>query len=421
MKAAPKTGLFRGPYRAAQLPVGVNGFVTLDHPGVRADGVIKPFTAFVMQIPLSSFGEGAQKLGDLACTRFGNKKPLPKHFENTAALLGLITRPLAELPAVKDRGQSGMPAVYKSATHGVQPRTATLIELLLGQPEGPADGDAAGSSGASSSSVGTAATAATRVCPVALRVWVLQIDPALKMSEVVGRQLSFNDRTRAAKKRKLDEALHDIGGAKGQRPAAKTTTPQKRKSVAPPAVAQNPMTSRHRVFNTSDYVDALRGYASKDGVNVDWLTCGHLDAYVAELGAGARLTPLLEAALDPRANGYDIASHALGPEHTIRASLQRPHALLANVTELGILPGMRDLDRYLLEDAMKFPRRRLVWALAGEEDPLQVQLPDPVKRAIRNAHAQTGGCAGLLHPDEREAGCDGFVRYEALPSLQLSS
>ena len=406
MKAAPHPGLFRGPYVAPSVPLGLHGFIPVDTPGVKVHNYARPYNVYTIQLPLTWFGEGATRLGDIAAADFGGVHRTPVHMEQTAALLGLLTRPLSDVPSACARGERGMPGTFAQQTVVAQPNVAVLLEALLGYP-----GETGSSSGGSSSG-----DAVARPQTVALRIWVLQMNPRLRLSELVGRQIADNERAENAKKRKRDDVVHGLctpvgKGSKGGESSAKRVG---RVGSSPAVDIPNPMTAKFRVHNTNQYVEALRGYACQGRLGVDELACGPLDHYVACLGASARQVPLLAAATAP-GNGVDVQSHALGPEHTLRVARGNQCAMRVNLGGLNVPPGLRSVRSYIgPNNSLVFPRKGLVWVLAGDGDPMQTELPEKLQRVLRFMQACPRGCAGVVHPDERVGA---GVKYEALPRV----
>lgn len=398
--------LFRGRFVAPVVPPCRTGFLPLTEACI--DGFVRPAAAFCVNIPMYMFARGATQLAHVAGLGFDKKLRTSRSFESTAALAGLLSTPVDRLVALSGKmSDVAMRSTFSQPQVGEQHRSFHMLECVFARqpartPTPARDGDdqgsvSSGSGVASVASMSSSASTQDVLAPqlVALRLWLVAVDPAFAPSRLVGLQIANN-----ARLKRLAACV----------PPAKAGTPKRKRQEAEAAAeaaeqsVPNPATARARVCSVADYIYHLQRYAD-DGN--DELANGQLDVALNSGIGRASATTLLA----PLAHGssQETYVHVASPEATLRLSRG---ALGANLGGLGALRRYTEPNQYRGDNAFIVPARTGTFLLVPQDgvDALTTPFPPQLQRAV-NEVQRRGVHGGHLTSEA--------TRFEKLPPAEL--
>jgi len=268
-------------------------------------------------------------------------------------------------------------------------------------PAPPGQADASGSEASAASAASTVSSSA-RPQMVALRLWLVVLDPLFDVSRLVGLQLLQNARLH---RQMMVEPPGRAGSSKRKRQEVEEAAEKKASRVP------DPMTARQRVRSTSDWVYCLHRYTD-DGQEP--LACGDLERQLNAGKGSAHATSLLDP-LEKNAslgNARERSVHVASPECTLRLSRA---ALAANLHGLGVQEKYLATRSYVgpADVAFRMPNKNGAWLLVPESSSDAVTTPLPrLVRVLIKAAQKRGVCGGLCGVSGGGTG----AQYHPLPS-----
>ena len=373
MLSIPSRGVYFSNFHGGTTPATTQGWVPLREGNV--NGHLRPSKVCVLNVPLDCLGTAATKLSDVAARTVPQKCRTPPRFESIAALVGMLLRPSRHLvlEGKEPKHGAGMGNTFDCLGRGQQHRTAVIVEVVTSRPiQNPS---ASGPQGLE---------------PIALRVWMLVIDPQYSLSRHIGLQ------THRALTLQHKALCADVG-----RPGTAKRKRQQVEAIAAKADddVPNPADARDRVCTVSDWMAHLALYAGDND-----LACGPLETHLLA-GNG---TPSAIEFLDVlkintnKAAASSFKTHVAAPDQVLALTAQTLSCGLPNDAD----PAQLNIARYTAphtlvtgsREGITFPKPDLCWMLLppGCVDGFTQPLPGGLCEMIKTAHRRHGS-GGEIH------------------------